>query len=444
MATRKIHGGSPQALRESNKRLLLERLLDAGDNGLTRPELARSLDLTVTAITNLVSGGGESLSAVLDESPARAHSHRAANSGPIPKVVRLKERLGYVIGIALSHTGIQVAIADLFGNFDATGDTRKTTWDIEKDLHGALAYAARTVHELASARGIQAEEVAAIGLAIPAPVDILSGPDQSERRGRLRGNLGMGAPLPWLNIDPVAALSNHLAALPDGERWSAIQLHVDNDANLGALAELKAGAGRGKENIFYIQVDDGGVNGGLVFNGLNYRGAGGIAGEFGHVVIDHDRQERCARCGHACIEAIVFAKLGCRRAGSPDRPLEQIVRAALDNDDDAIAAIRDAAGYLGRVLAPFVSLLNFDRVLIGGPFPARAYSLVIPPLQAAVRRLTSGPAVRDYVVELGALHEGASLKGAVWLGLERTRSDYLLSRAARPAKPISGLAVADV
>jgi predicted NBD/HSP70 family sugar kinase len=434
MVMRKIHGGSLQALRESNKRLLLERLLGAGD-GLTRPELARSLGLTVPAITNLVSGGGESLATVLDESPARAHSRRAANSGPIPKVVTLKPRLGYVVGIALSHTRIQVALADLFGDFDPRKDRRTRAWDVENDLHGALAYAAGAVHDLTSARGARAEQLAAIGLAIAAPVNVSGGPHPTERRGRLRGHLGNGSPLPWLNIDPVAALTNHLAALADGQRWSSVELHVDNEANLGALAELRAGAGRGKQNIIYIQVEAAGIGSGLVFNGLNYRGAGGIAGEFGHLVIDPDRPERCRRCGRACVETIVLTKLGCRNPGSSDRPLDQIVRAALDNDTNAIAAITDAADYLGRALAPFVTLLNFDGILIGGPFPAQAYSLVVPPIQAALDGLTNLPEARDYVVELGALNQDASLKGAIWLALDRTRVDYLLGRAAQPEPP---------
>jgi predicted NBD/HSP70 family sugar kinase len=449
MVMRKIHGGSLQALRESNKRLLLERLLAAGD-GLTRPELARSLGLTVPAITNLVSGGGESLAAVLDESPARAHSHRAVNSGPIPKVVTLKPRLGYVVGIALSHTRIQVALADLFGDFDPRKDRRTTSWDVENDLHGALAYAAGAVHELTTARGARADQLAAIGLAIAAPVNVSGGPHPTERRGRLRGHLGNGSPLPWLNIDPVAALTNHLAALADGQRWSSIELHVDNEANLGALAELRAGAGRGKQNIIYIQVEAAGIGGGLVFNGLNYRGAGGIAGEFGHLVIDPDRPERCRRCGRPCVETIVLTKLGCRNVGSSDRPLDQIVQAALDNDTNAVAAITDAADYLGRALAPFVTLLNFDGVLVGGPFPAQAYSLVVPPIQAALDGLTNMPEARDYVVELGALHRDASLKGAIWLALDRTRVDYLLRRAAQPEPPppdpaatVTGLVAAD-
>lgn len=435
MPTRTIHGGSSQALREGNKRLLLEQLLDAPD-GLTRPELARSLGLTVTAIANLVAGDGESLAAVIDESPAHPDSHRASSSGPIPKVVRLKQRLGYVIGIALGKTNIDLAFTDLFGDYDPEHDRHTVFWDVENDLHGAVAHVARRAHEFANTRGVGPEMIAGIGLSIAAPVDIVTGPEPTDRRGRVRYNLGSAVPSPWSNIDPVAAVTNHLAALPDGGRWSAIELHVDNDANLGALAELKLGAARGMQNVIYIYIASGGIGAGLVFDEAIYRGAGGIAGELGHVVLEPDRPERCPGCGRPCVQTLVLEELGCGRTASPDRGrLDEIVRAALDGDRTAIAAIRAGADYLGRAIAPLVTVLNPERVLLGGPFPAQAYNLLIPPIQAAVARLAIGPATRDYVVELGALHQDATLKGAIWLALDRTRVNYLLHRTARSKLP---------
>lgn len=241
-----------------------------------------------------------------------------------------------------------------------------------------------------------------------------------------------------MTIDPFAALKNHLAALPDGKRWSSLELHLDNDANLAALAELKVGAAFGRQNVFYVHIDEAGIGAGLIFNGRSYRGAGGIAGEFGHVVLEPDRSEKCPRCGQPCVEKIVLTKLGCMGPSSSYRPLLEIVRAAVEGDDDATRAIRDAADYLGRALAPFVTLLNFDRILIGGPFPPQAYGLVIPPVQAALEKLTIAPAAGDYVVELGALREDASLIGAVWLALARTRVNYLLRHTAQAEPPSPG------
>ena len=62
-------------------------------------------------------------------------------------------------------------------------------------------------------------------------------------------------------------------------------VHVDNDANLGALGELVWGSGRGVRDLAYIKVASG-VGAGLVINGQIYRGPGGTAGEIGHITLD--------------------------------------------------------------------------------------------------------------------------------------------------------------
>ena len=286
---------------------------------------------------------------------------------------------------------------------------------------------------MAEARQIHPRDIAAIGLAIAAPVNVNSSAAFSDRRGRLRVDLGGRSS--WLNVDPLAALTNHLAALEEGETWSSIPLHVDNDANLGALAELKQGAARGKQNVLYVHLDERGIGGGLIFNGALYHGSGGVAGEVGHAV--HDMSgPTCQRCGRPCIEAAVLAILG-RGLGST---LEQLVLDALEGSEgeaglnEAGMVIDEAITYLGNALAGFATLLNFDRILIGGPFPARAYSLVVPRLQATLAALVITPAAHDYVVELGSLGSRAILDGAVWLALERSRVEYVLARAAEQAQ----------
>jgi len=410
---------------------MVERLLGAPD-GLTRPELARALELTVPAIAGLLTGNGESLSAIVD-STVGLHADRASSGGPVPKVIRLKPRLGYVIGVDLSHTVVRVAVADLYGRYDVERDVRTMEWDVENDLHGAFACATAAAYELADERDIAPEEITAIGLAIAAPVNASSDAHPMERTGRLRVDLG-GSSSPWSNIDPLAAITNHLRALPDGDHWSAVPLHIDNDSNLGALAELRVGAARGKRNAIYVHVDEAGVGVGLVFGGDVYRGSGGIAGEFGHVVLEPRGEQMCHRCGRPCVEAAVLSLLGCG-TGPRRQPLEQLVDAALDGDARSRESIVAAAEYLGRALAGFVTLLNVDRILVGGPFPPQAYSLVIPPMQAELARLIITPAAKDYVLQLGALGRQATLDGAVWLALERTRVDYLLGYAFRGGPP---------
>jgi predicted NBD/HSP70 family sugar kinase len=418
-------GRSAKDVGQSNKRLVLERLLDAPD-GLTRPEVAQAVGLTTSAIGTLVGDGG-SLRNVVD---SMRDPNRSRGTGRQPEVIRVKQRLGHVLGIVLNHTKVRVALADLQGTYDDK-QTRTEPWPVEKDLHGALALAAKLGKKLAEENELKPEDIAAIGLAIAAPVHVLDGALPNEHRALLRVDLGPeGHAPPWLKIDPLAAMTSHLAALPDGKRWRSIPVHVDNDANLGALAELKQGAGRGSENLLYVRVEERGIGAGLVFGGRIYRGAG-IAGELGHVVLDPQSKVKCSRCGRPCVEAAIGAMFG-YRDGSREPPLGEIVRRALEEDPATVASIKKAARYLGRALAGFVTLLNVDRILIGGAFPPQSFRFVIPPITDALDKFAITPVGTDSVLALGELQDDAVLIGAIWLALERARVDYLLRCAGAP------------
>jgi predicted NBD/HSP70 family sugar kinase len=86
------------------------------------------------------------------------------------------------------------------------------------------------------------------------------------------------------------------------------------DANRGALAEIVWGAGRGRSDVLYVKVATG-VGAGLVLQGRLYHGAGGTAGEIGHMTIDEAGP--VCRCGNrGCLEAFAGAEagdLGCTR-----------------------------------------------------------------------------------------------------------------------------------
>ena len=83
-------------------------------------------------------------------------------------------------------------------------------------------------------------------------------------------------------------------------------MRVENDANLGALAEIVWGAGRDCSDLVYVKVATG-VGAGLVLNGRLYHGAGGTAGEIGHVTIDEAGP--VCRCGNrGCLEAFAGAE----------------------------------------------------------------------------------------------------------------------------------------
>lgn len=427
-------------VRETNRRMLLQRLLEV-PGGLTRTELARDLSLSVPAIATLVGPGESGLKAVLKTSLATEDPTRAPAAGPPPGIIRIKPDIGHVVGIVIGHRHVEVAHADLYGQYDPTTDAKREDWDTEGDLHGALRRASQLAESLADDHRHQVgpKDIAAIGLSVAAPVQVFN--DGQKQRALIRVNLGGRGSSRWHHLDPIVALKSHLKALDDGHRWSAIDLHVDNDANLGALAESRLGAGRGCENILYVRFEHGSVGAGLVLDGRVYRGSGGIAGEFGHLVLEPGRSNvECDRCGHPCVEAVIRSILGFT-TDAIESPVARLVRAAVDGDPGSIESLQQIADYVGQALAGLVTVLNVDRILVGGPFPAQAYDLVIPFVQQALERLTTTPAARDYVVELGSLQGAATLEGALQLALERRRIDYLLERASvRHAKHTSARA----
>ncbi len=119
---------------------------------------------------------------------------------------------------------------------------------------------------------------------MPAPVDVRAG--RIATVGMMRG---------WDGVVVPELLEAELGA----------PVTVDNDANLGALAETRFGAAVGHDAVAYLRVSHG-VGGGLVLGGRVVHGRAGVAGEIGHVTIDENGP--VCRCGNrGCLEMYVGA-----------------------------------------------------------------------------------------------------------------------------------------
>ena len=151
-------------------------------------------------------------------------------------------------------------------------------------------------------------------------------------------------------------------------------MFVDNDANLGALAELWWGAGSTARDLAYIKVATG-IGAGLIIDGRIFRGSGGIAGEIGHTSIDPNGPQ-CV-CGlKGCLTTFIgtpalLARAKDRlRASGSDRPppagIDELVNAALDGDPMSVELIRYAGDKLGVGIANMLNLLNPEMVILGG------------------------------------------------------------------------------
>ena len=158
-----------------------------------------------------------------------------------------------------------------------------------------------------------------------------------------------------------------------------VPVHVENDANLGALAEHRIGAARGHDSSVYVKTSSG-VGAGIIVDNELFQGAGGTAGEIGHLTIDENGP--LCRCGkRGCLEAYTSTPFVTREVsgqvpGADD--IDQVVAAAREGNVAARRALEEAGPHLGRGLASVVNLINPSIVVVGGHL-AMAGDLLLDP-----------------------------------------------------------------
>jgi predicted NBD/HSP70 family sugar kinase len=346
--------------------------------GLSRP--------TVTAGLADLTGAG-----LVSEQVAAAI--RPAGGRPA-SVVRLTRTAGLALGIDIGRRHIRVAVADLGHEILAERATRLTQ-DADDHPTEVLGLAVDLVEETLGASAADRHDVLGVGFGIPAPMT-------------RDGLVGSPALLPaWADLAPGQELAHRLN----------LPVRVENDANLGALAEYVWGAGRGCSDLVYVKLATG-IGAGIVLDGRLYRGADGTAGELGHVTLDA-RGPVC-RCGNrGCLELTTGGRalLENARLTKPDiADLDALVRLAADGDPGCRRLLIDAGTQLGFALGGLVNLLNPARIVLGGELGAAAKLLREPLLRGLSDTAMAAP-VRAVQVVSAQLDLRAAALGGVALAL---------------------------
>ena len=175
-----------------------------------------------------------------------------AGRGRPPVLLRLDAAAGSALGIDFGHRHVRVAVADLASTVLAE---RFLELDVDDAPEESLDAAAELVTDVLVDAGVDRSRVIGAGMALAAPID------------RHKGVLGSTVLPGWAGIQAGEELSRRLE----------IPVELDNDANLGALAEVSFGAGRGLADVVYVMMSAG-IGAGLVLGGRLYHGATGIAG----------------------------------------------------------------------------------------------------------------------------------------------------------------------
>jgi predicted NBD/HSP70 family sugar kinase len=388
-----LPGQRSETVRRANLSAILRELHNRGP--VSRSELGARTGLTRSAVRGLI--GELALSGLVSE---QRGTPQGTPGRPSP-LVRPSPRGGIVLALEIAVDSLAVAAVGIGGDvLDVVRLDRPRDRSTVDETIADLAALARAVQR----RLPDTDGMIGIGVAI---VGIVR---------RDTGVVSMAPNLGWRNVPLADRLADALG--------TSLPIAVANEADLGALAELRRGAAVGSEHVVFISGEVG-VGGGLIVDGKQLTGAGGYAGEVGHMPVNPNG--RTCRCGSVgCWETEVGEGALLRRAGHPPDAgrdeVEAVLREAAAGSPDVLEALDAVGRWLGFGLAGLVNVFNPQVVVLGGLF-GRIHPFVETTLGAELDRLVL-PQTREAVRVLpAALGVDAPLLGAAELAFEPLLAD---------------------
>ena len=310
--------------------------------------------------------------------------------------------MSFAVGIDLGGTDIKGAIVSPEGvilHQDRVPTEASDGADAVADRIASLAA------RLCDDHGVASADATGLGIGVP-------GVTRADGTVVLAPNLG------WHHVPFKSKLQ---------DRLSNTKVEIDNDANVAALAEAKAGIGRGCQSLVLLTLGTG-IGGGIIIDGAIHHGASYSAGEVGHMTVVPDGP--LCGCGkHGCLEALSATNgmishtqksldTGESSVLSDVASLtpKAICNAAADGDAVALRTVNHVATYIGIAVANLLNILSPDVVAIGGGISA-AGNLLLDPIVASAKINTLEGLFESTTIDLAKLGNDAGAIGAAYLVL---------------------------
>ncbi|MFC7581237.1 ROK family transcriptional regulator [Schaalia naturae] len=379
--------GSQASLREANSARVVDTVKRYGH--ITQVELAAATGLSPATISNIV----KQLTA-----QGVVQTQNTVRSGRRAQMVTLARRTGLAVGVYIGRRTLRIDVSDATQDVTA-GQVFPLPVDHRVDT--TLDRTSLLIMELVEGLGAELPEIVGIGVALPAPID----PDT--QRVSVRGIMR-----DWDDVDVRDVLSRRL-----GHR-----VVVDNDANMGALAEARYGALRGCHEGVYVRASYQ-TGAGILIDGRIHRGQRGTAGEIGHVQVDP--QGAICQCGgRGCLNTVVGADalVDSLRISRGPLTLHDVISLAIEGDPGCRQVIADAGSAIGTALADLSTWTDPQRIVVGGEL-AQVGDVLLAPIRDAVRGRPM-LASADIDVLPSILGDRAESMGALALAMDRFGQPY--------------------
>ena len=315
---------------------------------------------------------------------------------------------GLIAALDIGATSVDVALTSLSSELV---NHRGQPADVRDGPRPVIDRVKALLAELLEEQAACPQDVLAIGVGVPGPVEQAS------------GRLTVPPIMPGWDRFPIReAFASEYAA----------PVFVDNDVNIMALGEHWGGVAKGVDDMIFVKVGTG-IGSGIIVGGRLHRGAQGCAGDFGHICVDP--QGPLCSCGNTgCLEAmaaapaIVLKAEKCAREGeSPplmsilqekgELSMKDVGEAAKRGDYCALTVIRRSGRLIGQTLAAAVNVLNPSMIVIGGGVSRLGHALLAE-VRSAVYQRSLPLATRNLPIVMSELDDVAGVVGASVMAAE--------------------------
>ncbi len=316
----------------------------------------------------------------------------------------------YYVGFDMGGTKMLAAVLDTEYTECASEKMRTPVGAGNKEFLKAIA---GLVQEALDRAKVDLKQIAAIGIAVPGPID------------RERG----------LVIDLPNAGMHDYHLRDELESRLGARVVLENDVNAGTYGEFTSGAAKGRRNVIGVFPGTG-IGGGIIIDGALYRGHSGRAGEIGHMIVEAGGR-RCGCGKYGCLEAVgsrtaiakdlVHLALNGQaptildKAGTDIAKIKSgVIKKAMDAGEKAvIEVVERAAWYLGVGLGSCIDIFDPDLVVIGGGLVEKLGRAYLDPIERSMRAHTmAAPDTKLVEAKLGddSVVIGAAVLAAKELG----------------------------
>jgi len=373
----------------------------------TKADFVTYTDYSRTKITSCIDS-------LLNKKIIIANKATEYSGGRRSKTFGLNGNLGYLAGVDIGATSIDLEIADFSGRLLVRYAEPASVKDGPIKVLGRVC---SLLEKMLSENNLSSEKLTGIGIGVPGPVDFSVGTVVSP---------------------PIMPGWDRYPVIQTVQQWfPSANVVVDNDVNVMALGEINQGAGKRIPNLIFVKIGTG-IGAGIICEGRIYRGSSGCAGDIGHISVN--KPGLLCPCGNqGCLETVAagpaIADRALKAAQAGRSPIllnlyekngtilraEDVGIAAREGDALAIEVIRESGQFIGDVLASLVNFYNPEMIVIGGAV-SNLGNLLLSSIRQAVLHRSLPLATRDLKIVFSEIGPDAGVIGAVNLAM-----DYIFS-----------------